>query len=316
MLRRSLPFLAVPALAQSWSPTRPVTVLVPNPPGGGTDFAARLYAEGLTRLLGQPVVIENRPGANGNLAIQAAARAAPDGHTILLQYSGYHAGNPAMMRNPGWDPNRDIIPLGLATMAPHVILVAPQLPVTSLAEFTALVRARPGQLHYASSGQGSIQHIAGVLFSQAIAAAMVHVPYRGAAPALQDVVGGRVEMFITTPSSAVELVQAGRLRALAMASATRAPGLPDVPTTAEAGLPGFTIEAWFAFFGPAGMAAPMQARFNAALRELAADPGLRARAEQAGARVVPMTVAELDALARREVAELGAVIRAAGITLE
>lgn len=316
MLRRSLPFLAVPALAQSWSPTRPVTVLVPNPPGGGTDFAARLYAEGLTRLLGQPVVIENRPGANGNLAIQAAARAAPDGHTILLQYSGYHAGNPAMMRNPGWDPNRDIIPLGLATMAPHVILVAPQLPVTSLAEFTALVRARPGQLHYASSGQGSIQHIAGVLFSQAIAAAMVHVPYRGAAPALQDVVGGRVEMFITTPSSAVELVQAGRLRALAMASATRAPGLPDVPTTAEAGLPGFTIEAWFAFFGPAGMAAPMQARFNAALRELAADPGLRARAEQAGARVAPMTVAELDALARREVAELGAVIRAAGITLE
>ena len=316
MLRRSLPFLAVPALAQSWSPTRPVTVLVPNPPGGGTDFAARLYAEGLTRLLGQPVVIENRPGANGNLAIQAAARAAPDGHTILLQYSGYHAGNPAMMRNPGWDPNRDIIPLGLATMAPHVILVAPQLPVTSLAEFTALVRARPGQLHYASSGQGSIQHIAGVLFSQAIAAAMVHVPYRGAAPALQDVVGGRVEMFFTTPSSAVELVQAGRLRALAMASATRAPGLPDVPTTAEAGLPGFTIEAWFAFFGPAGMAAPMQARFNAALRELAADPGLRARAEQAGARVAPMTVAELDALARREVAELGAVIRAAGITLE
>ena len=262
------------------------------------------------------MVIENRPGANGNLAIQAAARAAPDGHTILLQYSGYHAGNPAMMRNPGWDPNRDIIPLGLATMAPHVILVAPQLPVTSLAEFTALVRARPGQLHYASSGQGSIQHIAGVLFSQAIAAAMVHVPYRGAAPALQDVVGGRVEMFITTPSSAVELVQAGRLRALAMASATRAPGLPDVPTTAEAGLPGFTIEAWFAFFGPAGMAAPMQARFNAALRELATDPGLRARAEQAGARVAPMTVAELDALARREVAELGAVIRAAGITLE
>ena len=316
MLRRSLPFLAVPALAQSWSPTRPVTVLVPNPPGGGTDFAARLYAEGLTRLLGQPVVIENRPGANGNLAIQAAARAAPDGHTILLQYSGYHAGNPVMMRNPGWDPNRDIIPLGLATMAPHVILVAPQLPVTSLAEFTALVRARPGQLHYASSGQGSIQHIAGVLFSQAIAAAMVHVPYRGAAPALQDVVGGRVEMFITTPSSAVELVQAGRLRALAMASATRAPGLPDVPTTAEAGLPGFTIEAWFAFFGPAGMAAPMQARFNAALRELATDPGLRARAEQAGARVAPMTVAELDALAHREVAELGAVIRAAGITLE
>lgn len=316
MLRRSLPFLALPALAQGWQPSRPITVLVPNPPGGGTDFAARLYIEGLSRLLGQPVVIENRPGANGNLAIQAAARAVPDGHTILLQYSGYHAGNPAMMRNPGWDPNRDIIPLGMATLAPHVILVAPQLPATTLTEFIALVRERPGQMNYASSGQGSIQHIAGVLFIRAIGAEMVHVPYRGAAPALQDVVGGRVEMFITTPSSAVELVLAGRIRALAMASALRSPGLPAVPTTAEAGLPGFTVDAWFAFFGPAGMPEPVQARFNAALRELAADPALRARAEQAGATVAPMTIAELDTLARREVAELGAVIRAAGITIE
>lgn len=317
MKRRALPLLlATPALAQNWSPTRPITVLVPNPPGGGTDFAARLFAEGLARLLGQPVVIENRPGANGNIAITAAARAAPDGHTILLQYSGYHAGNPAMMRNPGWDPNRDIAPLGMATMAPHVILAAPNLPVTDLAEFIALARARPGAMNYASSGIGSIQHIAGVLFSRAIGVEMVHVPYRGAAPALQDVVGGRVEMFITTPSSAVQLVQAGRVKALAMASARRAAGLPDVPTTAEAGLPGFTIDAWFAFFGPAGMPVPMRQRFNAALRELAQDPVLLARATEAGATLAPLTIAELDAIARREVEELGAVIRAAGITIE
>lgn len=317
MKRRALPLLlATPALAQDWSPTRPITVLVPNPPGGGTDFAARLFAEGLSRLLGQPVVIENRPGANGNIAIQAAARAAPDGHTILLQYSGYHAGNPAMMRNPGWDPNRDIAPLGMATMAPHVILAAPNLPVNILAEFIALARARPGAMNYASSGIGSIQHIAGVLFSRAIGVEMVHVPYRGAAPALQDVVGGRVEMFITTPSSAVQLVQAGRVKALAMASARRAAGLPDVPTTAEAGLPGFTIDAWFAFFGPAGMPLPMRQRFNAALRELAQDPVLLARATEAGATLAPLTIAELDAIARREVEELGAVIRAAGITIE
>ncbi len=317
MKRRALPLLlATPALAQDWSPTRPITVLVPNPPGGGTDFAARLFAEGLSRLLGQPVVIENRPGANGNIAIQAAARAAPDGHTILLQYSGYHAGNPAMMRNPGWDPNRDIAPLGMATMAPHVILAAPNLPVNNLAEFIALARARPGAMNYASSGIGSIQHIAGVLFSRAIGVEMVHVPYRGAAPALQDVVGGRVEMFITTPSSAVQLVQAGRVKALAMASARRAAGLPDVPTTAEAGLPGFTIDAWFAFFGPAGMPLPMRQRFNAALRELAQDPVLLARATEAGATLAPLTIAELDGIARREVEELGAVIRAAGITIE
>ncbi len=317
MKRRALPLLlATPALAQGWSPTRPITVLVPNPPGGGSDFAARLFAEGLSRLLGQPVVIENRPGANGNIAILAAARAVPDGHTILLQYSGYHAGNPAMMRNPGWDPNRDIAPLGMGTMAPHVILAAPNLPVNNLAEFIALARARPGPMNYASSGIGSIQHIAGVLFARAIGVEMVHVPYRGAAPALQDVVGGRVEMFITTPSSAVQLVQAGRIKALAMASARRATGLPDVPTTAEAGLANFTIDAWFAFFGPAGMGLPMRERYNAALRELAQDATLRARAEEAGATLAPMTLAEFDAVARREVAELGAVIRAAGITLE
>jgi len=317
MKRRALPLLlATPALAQGWSPTRPITVLVPNPPGGGSDFAARLFAEGLSRLLGQPVVIENKPGANGNIAILTAVRAAPDGHTILLQYSGYHGGNPAMMRNPGWDPNRDIVPLGMGTMAPHVILVAPNLPVNSLAEFIALARQRSGAMNYASSGIGSIQHIAGVLFTRAIGVEMVHVPYRGAAPALQDVVGGRVEMFITTPSSAVQLVQAGRIKALAMASARRAPGLPDVPTTAEAGLANFIIDAWFAFFGPAGMSAAMRDRFNAALRELAQDATLKARAEQAGATLSPLTIAELDALARREVEELGAVIRAAGITIE
>jgi tripartite-type tricarboxylate transporter receptor subunit TctC len=317
MKRRALPLLlATPALAQGWAPSRPITVLVPNPPGGGSDFAARLFADGLARLLAQPVVIENRPGANGNIAIQAAARATPDGHTILLQYSGYHAGNPAMMKNPGWDPNRDILPLGMATLAPHVILAAPNLPVNNLAEFIALARQRPGAMNYASSGIGSIQHIAGVLFARAIGVEMVHVPYRGAAPALQDVVGGRVEMFITTPSSAVQLVQAGRIKALAMASASRAAGLPDVPTTAEAGLPGFTIDAWFAFYGPAGMSQPMRERFNAALRELAQDPTLLARATEAGATLSPMTIAELDAIARREVEELGAVIRAAGITIE
>jgi tripartite-type tricarboxylate transporter receptor subunit TctC len=171
MKRRALPLLlATPALAQGWAPSRPITVLVPNPPGGGSDFAARLFADGLARLLGQPVVIENRPGANGNIAIQAAARATPDGHTILLQYSGYHAGNPAMMKNPGWDPNRDILPLGMATLAPHVILAAPNLPVNNLAEFIALARQRTGAMNYASSGIGSIQHIAGVLFARAIAA--------------------------------------------------------------------------------------------------------------------------------------------------
>lgn len=310
--------LALPATlrAQPAFPNRPITVIVPNPPGGGTDFAARLFQEGLQAALGQPVVVENRPGANGNIAINAVARAAPDGHTLLLQYNGYHAGNPAMMQNLTWDPIRDLSIVGMATMAPHVILVAPNVPATNLQEFIAHARANPGKLNYASSGNGSIQHIGGVLFSRAIGAEMVHVPYRGAAPALQDVAGGRVEMFITTPSSAIALIQAGRVKPLAMASARRAAGLPEVPTTAEAGLPGFTLDAWFAFAAPAATPRPVQERINAAMRSVADLPAVRQRAEQAGATTAAMTLEQLDALARREVAELGAVIRSAGITLE
>ena len=308
--------LAAPALAQPAWPSRPITVLVPTPPGGGTDFAARLYAEGLSQALGQPVVIENRPGANGNLAIGAAARATPDGHTLLMQYSGYHAGNPAMMQNLTWDPVRDLVLVGMGTFAPHVILTSPAVPATTLAEFIAWVRARPGQANYASSGNGSIQHIAGVLFARAIGTEMVHIPYRGAAPALQDVAGGRVEMFITTPSSAIGLVQGGRVRALAMASGARSPGLPDVPTTAEAGMPGFVVDAWFAFAAPAATPRPIQDRLNAELRRLAESPTVRRRAEEGGATTRAMTLEELDTLARQEIRELGAVIRSANITIE
>lgn len=315
VLAASLSALATPALAQPPS-GRPITIVVPNPPGGGTDFAARLFQEPLARLLGQPIVIDNRPGANGNIAIQAVARAAPDGHTLLLQYSGYHAGNPAMIPNLPWDPVRDLTPVGMATVAPHGIFVPASLPVATLAEFIAYAKARPGALNYASAGNGSIQHIAGVLFSQAIGVPMVHVPYRGAAPALQDVAGGRIEMFITTPSSAIGLVQGSKVKALAITSAARIPALPEVPTTAEAGLPGFIVDAWFAIFAPAGSPQPVLERLNAAMREAATDPNLQKRAEEGGVLLRPLTIAELDALARREIEELGRTIRAAGIRLE
>ena len=307
---------ARPLRAQPNWPNRPIAVLVPNPPGGGTDFAARLFQEALSRALGTGVVIDNRPGANGNIAILAAVRAAPDGHSLLLQYSGYHAGNPAMMRDPGWDPVRDLAPVGMATVAPHGIFVSPDLPVSTLAEFIAHAKSRPGRLNYASSGNGSIQHIAGALFSRAVGVEMVHVPYRGAAPALQDVAGGRVEMFITTPSSAIGLVRGGKLKALAVASEARVAALPEVPTTAEAGLPGFVVDAWFAFFAPAGTPPEIVERINAALREATTQPDVRRRAEEGGVILRPLTVAEMDAAARREIETLGRTIRENGITLE
>ena len=319
MKRRTLlaAALAAPSLAQAQGfPNRPITVLVPNPPGGGTDFAARLFQDTLSRLLGVQVVVDNRPGGNGNIAILATVRAAPDGHTLLMQYSGYHAGNPALMRDIGWDPLRDLAAVGMADTAPHGIFVPMDLPVATLAEFIAYAKARPGQVNFASSGNGSIQHIGGARFAQAIGVEMVHVPYRGAAPALQDVVAGRVQLFVTTPSSAISLVQGGRLKALAIASQNRITALPSVPTTAEAGMPGFTVDAWFAFFAPAGTPAPVLERLNAAMREAARDPEVQRRAEQGGVLLHPLTVAEMDALARREVKELGETIRAARITLE
>ncbi|MBW8267891.1 Bug family tripartite tricarboxylate transporter substrate binding protein [Caldovatus aquaticus] len=312
---RTLSARAQTAPGGAW-PNRPITIVVPNPPGGGTDFAARLYQEPLARALGTTVIIDNRPGANGNIAIQHVVRSAPDGHTLLLQYNGYHAGNPAMMRNLPWDPVRDLAPVGMATVAPHGIFAAPNLPVNTLAELIAHARANPGKLNYASSGSGSIQHIAGVLLARAIGTEMVHVPYRGAAPALQDVAGGRVELFITTPSSAIALAQAGRVKALAIASANRIAALPDVPTTAEAGLPGFVVDAWFAIFAPAGTPREIIERINAAMRSATGLPEVRRRAEEGGVILRPLTVEQMDEVARREIATLGRVIREAGITLE
>lgn len=310
--------LALPAAARAqpgW-PARPITVVVPNPPGGGSDFAARLFQEPLARALGVQVVIENRPGASGNIAIQHVVRAAPDGHTLLLQYSGYHGGNPAMIRNLGWSPLRDLAPIGLGTVAPHGIFVAPTVQAETLSEFVAWCRTRPGRVNYASSGNGTIQHVAGALFARSIGVPMEHVPYRGAAPALQDVAGGRVELFITTPSSAIGLARGGRVKALAIASEARIPALPEVPTTAEAGMPGFVVDAWFGFFAPAGTPAATLERINAALRAAAEQPETRQRAEQGGVFLRPVTVAEMDRLSRQEVETLGRIIRENNITLD
>ena len=309
--------LAAPGFAQAqgaW-PSRPITIVVPNPPGGGTDFAARLYQESLTRQLGQQVLIDNRPGGNGNIAILHVVRAAPDGHTLLLQYSAYHAGNPIMIRNAGWEP-KDLTPVGMATVGPHGIFIAPTIPANTLAEFIAWAKERPGRINYASSGVGSMQHIAGLQFSKAIGVPMEHIIYRGAAPALQDVAGGRIELFITTPSSAVGLVQGGRVKALAIASERRIGALPDVPTTAEAGMPGFVVDAWFAIFAPAGTPPAIVERLNAAMRAATEEPDVRRRAEEGGVFLRPLTVAEMEAVARREVEVLGRFIRENGITME
>jgi tripartite-type tricarboxylate transporter receptor subunit TctC len=300
---------------EAW-PSRPITLIVPNPPGGGTDFAARLFQEALGQALGQPVVIDNRSGGNGNVGILAAARAKPDGYTLLLQYSGYHGANAALAPDVGWDPNRDLVAVGMATVAPHVIFAGPGIPVRDLAGLVAYIREKPGRVTYASAGTGSIQNIAGLLLAQRVGAPMLHVPYRGAAPALQDVVGGRVDIFITTPSSAMSLLKGGQLKALAVASEARLPALPDVPTAAEAGLPGYTVDAWFAVFAPAGTPPPVIEKVNAALRAATQQPKVQEVAVASGVVLKPLTAAEMDRMARRDVEILTRVVREAGLRLE
>jgi tripartite-type tricarboxylate transporter receptor subunit TctC len=241
-------------------PDRPITLVVPNPPGGLVDTSARLLSEPLTRVIGQPVIVDNKPGASGNTAYQYVAKAKPDGYTLLISYSGYHVGNPSLMDKLPWDPVKDFSPVGLLTVSTNVIAVHPSVPVNNLKELIAYAKANPGKLNYASQGNGSVSHIGTEIFKQNTGVDIVHVPYKGSGPAIQDVLAGQVQVFITTPPSVMQHVQSGKLKGLAVTGTSRHPGMPNVPTTAEAGLPTFQLESWVALYAPAGTPASVIAK--------------------------------------------------------
>ena len=221
------------SLAQAQSfPDRTITLVVPNPPGGLVDTSARLLSEPLSRVVGQTVVVDNKPGASGNIAYQYVANAKPDGYTLLISYSGYHVGNPALMDKLPWDPVKDFSPVALLTVSTNVIAVHPSVPVNNLKEFIAYAKANPGKLNYASQGNGSVSHIGTEIFKQTTGVEMVHVPYKGSGAAIQDVLAGQVQVFISTPPSLMQHVQSGKLKGLAVTSKNRHPGMPNVPTTA------------------------------------------------------------------------------------
>ena len=304
------------AAAQDLAPGRPITLVVPTAAGGTTDFAARLLAEPLGQRLGRPVVVDNRGGANGALGSQAVARAQPDGHTLLVQYSGYHVGTPAVVRNLGWNPRTDLAPVALLMDAPQVLLAHPSVPARTLSELVAHAKANPGKLNYASAGNGSMQHLGTEALKQRAGIELEHVPYRGTGPVMQDLLSGRVQLFLTTPPPAIPFIQNGQLRALALAARERHPALPEVPTAEEAGLPGFVADAWFAVFAPARTPAPLVQRLAAEISAITAAPEFRAKAEEQGAVVRPMTPAELGARVERELAEWAEVVRAGNITAD
>ena len=304
--------LAAPiALAQSF-PDKAITVVVPNPPGGVVDSSARLVADPLAKLFGQAVIIDNRAGASGNIAYQMVARAPKDGYTLLASYSAYHVGNPAMFPKLPWDP-KDLVPVALIAAATNVITAHPSVPAKNLKEFIAYVKQNPGKVNYASQGNGSLSHVGTELFDQTTHTEMTHVPYKGSGPAIQDVLSGQVQVFITTPPSVMGHVQAGKLKAFAVTSKTRHPMLPDVPTTAEAGLPGFELEAWVGLFAPAGTPPEVIAKLSEGVKKALELPETKKRAETLGIEPRYLGPDALAALVKKDTDYWGKVIKARNI---
>jgi tripartite-type tricarboxylate transporter receptor subunit TctC len=303
------------ASAQSF-PDRNIVLVVPNPPGGLVDTSARLLSEPLTRVIGQTVVVDNRPGASGNIAYQFVANAKPDGYTLLISYSGYHVGNPALMDKLPWDPIKDFSPIALLTVSTNVIAVHPSVPVNNLKEFIAYAKANPGKLNYASQGNGSVSHIGTEMFKQSTGIEMTHVPYKGSGPAIQDVLAGQVQVFISTPPSLMQHVQSGKLKGLAVTGKSRHPGMPNVPTTAEAGLPSFQLESWVGLFAPAGTPAPVITKLTESVKKSLALPEVKERADAAGVELRYLTPAATDALVKKELPYWNKAIKSANIKLD
>ena len=309
--------LASPVHAQPAAfPNRPVTLVVPVAPGGILDTVARMLAADMGKHLGQTVVVDNKPGASGNIGAGHVAKSAPDGYTLLVGYSMFHVGNPSMFRNLAWDPLRDFASVAMVAVSPHVIAVHPSVPAQTLKELVELARKSPGTLNYASPGSGSVPHVVMELFKQQTGIQMVHVPYKGAGPMMQDVVAGTVQATIATPPSILGFVQSGRVRALAVAAKSRHPLLPAVPTTAEAGYPNFELEAWVALFAPAGTPPDVLAKLTAATQEALASPAVIERARTTGMAIRFLPPRELDATVKADLQYWSKVIREAGITAD
>ncbi len=302
------------ALAQGY-PTKAITLVVPNPPGGFVDASARILSDSLAKVTSQPIVVDNRGGGSGNVAYQAVARANPDGYTLLNSYSAYHVGNPNLTPKLPW-AQKDFVPVALITVATNVISVHPSVPANSLSEFITYLKANPGKLSYASQGNGSLSHIGTEMFKLQTQTSMVHIPYRGSGPALQDVLSGQVQVFITTPPSVMGQVQVGKLKGLAVAGKTRHPGLPAVPTTAEAGLKGFELEAWVGIFAPAGTPPDIVSRLSSQIKAALELPETKTRADGAGVELRYMAPAALEALVKKDTDFWAKTIKTAGIKPE
>jgi len=302
------------AFAQAW-PNKPIRLVVNFPPGGAADQIARSVGVPLGEALGEPIVIENRPGANGNIGADAVAKSPPDGYTLLMSSGGAFSVNPHLYTKLPFDPVKDLVPVAAAARILVFLVVRPDLPAKSVDEFVALARANPGKLTYGSPGSGSSPHIAGEMLKRAAKIDIVHVPYKGAAPALTDLLGGQLD-FMFDPGIGLPQVRAGKLRLLAVGSPKRSALFPDTPTLAEAGMTGFDADSWFGFYAPAGVPADILARLNREINRALQTPAVRERITALGAEAVALTAEEFAALQRADRERFGVVVREAGIKLD
>jgi tripartite-type tricarboxylate transporter receptor subunit TctC len=306
---------AAGALAQTY-PAKPIRLVVPFPPGGTTDILAREAGARLATTLGQPVVIDNRPGAGGNIGSDLVAKAAPDGYTLLMGTVGTHAINPSLYSKMPYDHVKDFAPVILVAGVPNVLEVTPSLPVNSVADLIKLAKEKPGQINFASSGSGTSIHLSGELFKAMAGVDMTHVPYKGSAPALTDLMGGQVQVMFDNLPSSLPFIKAGKLRAIAVTSLKRAPALPDVPTISESGLPGFEASSWFGVLAPAGTPPGVVARINAEINKWLQSPEGKDQLLAQGAQAAGGTPEQFAAHIRAETEKWAKVVKASGAKVD
>jgi tripartite-type tricarboxylate transporter receptor subunit TctC len=306
--------LCAPALAAGW-PERPIRFVVPYPPGGGGDRMARPMAQAMGKQLDQQVVVDNRGGAGGTLGADLVAKASPDGYTLLFGTVGTQAINVSLRKLP-YDPVQDFSPISLTHNAPRILVVHPSVPAKTVAELISLAKAKPGQLTFASAGNGGTNHLSGELFKLLGGVQMVHVPYKGAGPAAIDVLSGRVSMTFDSIPVWASHIKAGKVRAIAVTSAQRSSSFPDLPTVSEAGLPGFEVSNWLGVFAPAKVPRPVVERLNAALKKVMADPEIRSQLVSQGVEPMYTTSQELGDLVRRDIAKWAKLVKASGAKVD
>ena len=297
-------------------PNHPITLIVPFPPGGSTTVMARNVADKMAAALGQSIVVENRAGAGGTIGTRSAAKAAPDGYTILLSYTGTFSIAPTAYANPGYDPRKDFAPIGMIGAAPNLLVITPSLPVKSMAELIKYAKAQSSPMQYGSPGVGTVNHLAGEMLAKEIGAPMLHIPYKGNGPALGDLIGGHIPIMFMPIPAAIGNVKAGTLRALAVSSAKRSRALPDLPTFAEVGLPSFDVALRYGLAAPAGTPRPIIERLNKELNAALASEEVQKRLESEGADSLPGSPEAYAADIDREEKKWGALVRKLNLKLE